>query len=537
MKFTQKQEILISKILDESLSEIEQGLLSDYLAGEPDFADQLIRYLAANQMLEELYEGEEYSRGSENAPLDDDEASLPDEMVWASPALQNTPQVRRFASPEKIPLHKKMSFILGVFACISLIMVSVLSYNLSSLSTNPSEIAAIPTIEVPPDPTIDQSEKQTIPPPINPMTAQIVRTSGIIWETPSERFYEWEQVSVGRTLRFLKGSIEVVFSQGVHVILEGPAEMTIDGPLSVNVKQGRVMARVGKEGLGFTVNTPTGRIVDQGTEFGVDINPEKGVKVVVFDGKVDVFPDPNKTSVMVRIQQGEALSIKKTGDIAPAKMVEAGHFLPAAQPRFQNYSQGSTRAILSVTDNIRDSGASKFYEIVHGGFREDVLAYVDRLHEWNGIDGNGLPNILLGGDYIRTFNNDRLLEDYQMTVEVGVPARFYVLLDRRSNIPDWLQNDFVKTTMLVGLDEVWSRYTDSHIEHLKRSTGARTDEELDALFNNSPSVQRGSGPGVSIDNRFNVWVKELPQPGKVTLGALNSGARGNNHYGIVVVPY
>lgn len=367
-------------------------------------------------------------------------------------------------------------------------------------------------------------------------TAQIVRTSGIIWETPSERFYEWEQIALGRTLRFLKGSIEVVFSQGVHVILEGPAEMTIDGPLSVTIKQGRVMTRVGKEGIGFTVNTPTGRIVDQGTEFGVDINPEKGVKVVVFDGKVDVYPESSPTSMMVSMKQGEALSIEKSGDILPVKMIEAGHFLSSAQYRAQAFGKETTKTIVSVTDNIRDAGASKFYEIVHRGFREDAPAYVDRQHEWNGVDENGLPKTLLDGDYIRTFNNDRLLKEYQMTVEVGVPAHLYVLLDRRSPVPDWLQKDFDKTEIVVGIDESWSRHLESHIIHLKRSTGARTEEELDALFNTSSSVRKGSGPGVSIDNKFDVWVKTVLQPGKVVLGALDSGARGNNHYGIVAVP-
>lgn len=40
-----------------------------------------------------------------------------------------------------------------------------------------------------------------------------------------------------------------------------------------------------------------------------------------------------------------------------------------------------------------------FYRIVHAGFGEEQLAYVDRVHQWNGVDEQGLPSELLGGEY------------------------------------------------------------------------------------------------------------------------------------------
>lgn len=516
-------ESLCGKMFDQGLSDQEYASLEKMALENDGFLTIVTEMLLDNAMLS--------VRGMERQ-LD---LRATRELLSISPAfqqdsLESDPSTKALKtivshaeSTKPFRFFRRFSQRAALFAAMVLFLLLGLFVGVTLLSPRAPEGAGLPLVGSPSRNPGD-------------VTAQIVRTSGVVWETPAEKFYEWEQVAVGRTLRFLKGSIEVVFSQGVHVILEGPAEMTVSGPLSVDIKQGRVMARVGKEGYGFTVNTPTGRIVDQGTEFGADIVPDKGVKVVVFDGKVDVFPESSPKSMMVSMKQGEALSIGKSGDILPVKMIEAGHFLSSAQHRARDFGIESAKVIVSVTDNIRDAGASKFYEIVHGGFCEDAPAYVDRLHEWNGVDGSGLPKMLLDGDYIRTFNNDRLLKEYQMTVELGAPAQLYVLLDRRSPVPDWLQKGFAKTEMVVGIDENWSRHSESHIAHLKRSTKAKTEEELDALFQTSSSVQRGFGSGNSIDNKFDVWVKLVSKPGKVVLGAIDSGARGNNHYGVVAVP-
>ena len=77
------------------------------------------------------------------------------------------------------------------------------------------------------------------------------------------------------------------------------------------------------------------------------------------------------------------------------------------------------------------SGSSKYYRIVHRGFDDDGPAYVDRNHEWNGLDGRRPPRIPPGADYIMPFNEDKWIKDLQMTVEVARAATLYVFFDNR----------------------------------------------------------------------------------------------------------
>ena len=47
--------------------------------------------------------------------------------------------------------------------------------------------------------------------------------------------------------------------------------------------------------------------------------------------------------------------------------------------------------IRSVHDNIRGLDSSKYYQIVRRGLDDDAPAYVDRTHQWNGLDRGGSP--------------------------------------------------------------------------------------------------------------------------------------------------
>jgi hypothetical protein len=168
--------------------------------------------------------------------------------------------------------------------------------------------------------------------------------------------------------------------------------------------------------------------------------------------------------------------------------------------------------ISSVNDNIRRGESFCYYEIVRGGMREDAKAFVDRKdHEWNGIDTSGMPSYLLGGDYVKTFNDDKLNRDVEIQVTIDRPAVLFVLHDKRSPVPDWLRDAFFDTGDEIGIDG--GGYT--------RLTERKTV---------------GVGPGVSIDDTLSIWRRDVPVPGTVTLGAVPMGGEKHNMYGIVAVP-
>jgi hypothetical protein len=161
---------------------------------------------------------------------------------------------------------------------------------------------------------------------------------------------------------------------------------------------------------------------------------------------------------------------------------------------------------------------AKYYRVIPGGFREDCRAYVDRLHEWNGVDERGLPPFLVGGDYVMTFNDDKILTEIEIAVSLGQPTALYVIIDDRAPRPKWLTRDFVDTNWDIGSDEGYE------------------DRVIDV----------GVGPGEDIEHVCSVWRRDVPVPSTVVLGGLTDEKPekppipmtklGRSMYGIVATP-
>ena len=62
------------------------------------------------------------------------------------------------------------------------------------------------------------------------------------------------------------------------------------------------------------------------------------------------------------------------------------------------------------------------------------------------------PRYLLGADYVKTFNDDKLNRKVEIRVTLDRPAILYVLHDKRSPPPDWLREKFFNTGDEIGLD-------------------------------------------------------------------------------------
>jgi hypothetical protein len=147
--------------------------------------------------------------------------------------------------------------------------------------------------------------------------------------------------------------------------------------------------------------------------------------------------------------------------------------------------------------------------------REDARAFVDRIaHEYNGVDERGMPGYLIGGDYVKTFNNDKVNHDIRIEVTVAVPARLFILLDDRLEPPEWLRDGFQNTGDKIGVD-VGPFFSKGQ------------------WHNKTPP---GVGPGMSVEDTLSVWVREVTAAGVVRLGATEAPESGPNMYGIVAVP-
>ncbi|MCP4786404.1 MAG: FecR domain-containing protein [Fuerstiella sp.] len=127
---------------------------------------------------------------------------------------------------------------------------------------------------------------------------------------------EWandEEISIGdrlsdQTIRLRSGFVRVVFDNGVEVTLQGPAEYELTAAGKTKLNSGLLTATVPPGAEGFTVDTPTGEVVDLGTSFGIELQEDGVSRVSVFEGEVEVaLPDSTEKQLL---KEGEAVRVE-----------------------------------------------------------------------------------------------------------------------------------------------------------------------------------------------------------------------------------
>lgn len=147
----------------------------------------------------------------------------------------------------------------------------------------------------------------------------------------------WTEPHVLRT-----GSIELLTPRGAKIVIEAPAEFHFVSAQELWLQRGRISADISPAAKGFTVLTPSGKAIDLGTRFGVDVSQEGDAEVHVFQGEVVTQSIGSQkqqlltTNEAMRLRQewtGEACDVRRgsflqTGEIQQlAEGLQAGQFL------------------------------------------------------------------------------------------------------------------------------------------------------------------------------------------------------------------
>ncbi len=235
------------------------------------------------------------------------------------------------------------------------------------------------------------------------------------------------QIRSGR-LELKCGTINLRFRSGASVSASGDVSMQIESGMLVRLNSGQATANVPETAHGFTIKTRDAEVIDLGTEFGVLARRGGSTDVIVFVGKVDLKPTSGLNSQQIRLTQGEGARIDHLGSVG--RIVEVRYDLNSNHWSTDRLFSGKT-TIKGVSDNVQPSDSTSYYAIVPNGLTEDVKAYVDRPHEWNGVTVNGLPEFLIGADYVRTFNDYKYSNELEIKVELARPANLYVFFDQR----------------------------------------------------------------------------------------------------------
>jgi hypothetical protein len=344
--------------------------------------------------------------------------------------------------------------------------------------------------------------------------AEIIDIENVSWgESPALK--PGDRIVPGR-LRTQSGEFTMRFRTGPIVKVIGAVSMNVESDMLLHLDRGQATARVPNSMKGFTIMTPAIDVIDQGTEFGVATRANGFTDVVVFDGKVDLADHIGKGSP-TRLIQGEAARVDRQGTIQRIMQVgrnQRGSWWTA------DYPASGMNVIQEVRDNIPPADGSKYfcYQINYHCLDDDVFAYGDDPHQWNGLTAGGLPEFLRGADFVKTFNDYRYKNYFEMTVILSQPANLYVFFDDRVPPPKWLTDQFDDTGVDIGLDEgPWDR----------RDKAYRPD---------LPEFENGVGGGHSIDNIFSVWHRRCVNATPVVLGLMGETVQARSMYGVAATP-
>lgn len=161
-----------------------------------------------------------------------------------------------------------------------------------------SEISSTPTQQQKPLPAENALNDEFLP--------LITGMFGVRWADEGEN--DSIIPTTNNTLQLESGIVELTYPNGVQVILEGPASFKASGGNGGSLGFGRLVASVPPGAEGFEVDYGHGKVVDLGTEFGMEVKKNGQTDVGVFDGKVQIHaPAANASTEIFSITENNAL--------------------------------------------------------------------------------------------------------------------------------------------------------------------------------------------------------------------------------------
>jgi hypothetical protein len=140
--------------------------------------------------------------------------------------------------------------------------------------------------------------------------AKIMRLLDVQWSEGHNKFSlgdslerDWLYVS--------SGIVQLEFSSGAALTLQGPAQLRIDSETECFVQKGKIVVLGPPDLPEFTITTPGSRVVDIGTEFGVVVRESGETDVHVLEGEVDVslVNDDQQSVDPQRLVEAEAATL------------------------------------------------------------------------------------------------------------------------------------------------------------------------------------------------------------------------------------
>lgn len=149
-------------------------------------------------------------------------------------------------------------------------------------------------------------------------SAVLTQSAGAVWSGSAPVMRPGDILNTG-ALTLDRGLAQIEFFSGATLLVEGPAQFQIVSPWEVTWSHGKARVHVPPAARGFRLLTPGMKLVDLGTEFGVDVDrATQDVRVAVFSGEVVAHP-ASGGELSLREGQGIARSGEQIARIAAGR--------------------------------------------------------------------------------------------------------------------------------------------------------------------------------------------------------------------------
>lgn len=171
---------------------------------------------------------------------------------------------------------------------------------------------------------------------------------------------EHEPLLTGHTYHLQQGVAKLKMNSGAEVILESPASFELLHQNSLRLRKGSLAAEVETEAVGFVVETPSQRVVDLGTRFGVNVTTDGTSETHVFQGQVVCAPQSasQQDRSTHLLTSGQAIQIRNDGSAPVSLTTDENKFTRAL--KFKAQIEGLEGAIEYRQEMPTQLGAGDF---------------------------------------------------------------------------------------------------------------------------------------------------------------------------------
>lgn len=142
-------------------------------------------------------------------------------------------------------------------------------------------------------------------------------------ESINAKWADTEKMSIGqrvvagsRNLLLREGCAEILFDNNARITIEAPAEFQILTRDQIKLNYGRVYATITEQAYGFTISTDNAKVIDLGTEFGIQRDAFGNMELHVIKGRTNFISSGPDHKTNSAVSEGAARKLSgSTGQV------------------------------------------------------------------------------------------------------------------------------------------------------------------------------------------------------------------------------